>query len=89
MNGAAFFFAFALVAFPAAAVIVLGLRRKIRLWLWLERQWDARQAAIAKRKQRKPEQVLLFPEFAAETVNGPAPIVNDWSMASPRKAVRP
>lgn len=87
MNGSAYFFAFAVIAFPTACVALIGLRRKVRFWLWLERQWEARQAMVAARSKRKRshviEQFVFFPEVAkrAEKVQ-----VFDWSQRAPRAA---
>lgn len=92
MNGSDFFFAFALVSFPAACVALVALRRQVLLWLWLERQWRARQAMVAARSKGKakarPGQILLFPELAHRgDAEGAEPAVNDWSVV-PAKEVR-
>lgn len=83
MSGAGFFFAFAMVAFPAACLGLIGLRRQVLLWLWLERQWKARQAMVAsrgtgKRKRRSAvlEQIVLFPEVTAPRNDGPIKVLD-------------
>lgn len=88
MNGAQFFLLFLVFAWPVGLCALVHFRKRLKIWLWLEGQWEGRKRllSLGRRKRKVPDerQVLLFPELKTPgevqlSVNGETQKVKVWS----------